>query len=67
MFVFLSKCEGFGIPALEAIVCRTPMVCSNTTSLPEVVGHLGILVNPNNKSEVIDALLNSSYKLKMMK
>ena len=64
MFVFLSKCEGFGIPALEAIVCRTPMVCSNTTSLPEVVGHLGILVNPNNKSEIIDALLNSSYKLK---
>lgn len=64
MFVFLSRCEGFGIPVLEAIVCKSPIVCSNTTSLPEVVGHLGVLVNPLNKNEIIDALLNSGIEIK---
>lgn len=46
LFVFTSIAEGFGIPPLEAMACGTPVVCSNTTSLPEVVGESAILVDP---------------------
>ena len=45
-FVFPSLSEGFGLPPLEAMACGTPVVCSNRTSLPEVVGDAGLLVDP---------------------
>ncbi len=48
LFVFPSFYEGFGIPPLEAMACGTPVITSNTTSLPEVVGDAGVMVNPNN-------------------
>lgn len=47
-FVFPSRYEGFGLDPLEAMACGTPVVCSNATSLPEVVGEGGILVDPGD-------------------
>jgi len=48
VFVFPSLYEGFGLPVLEAMACGTPVVCSNTSSLPEVVGDAGLLCDPGN-------------------
>lgn len=45
-FVYPSLCEGFGIPPLEAMSCSCPVVCSNTSSIPEVVGNAGEFFNP---------------------
>lgn len=46
LFVYPSLYEGFGLPILEAMACGTPVVASNQSSLPEVVGEAGLLVNP---------------------
>lgn len=46
--VFPSFCEGFGLPPLEAMACGCPVISSNTSSLPEVVGGAGILLDPND-------------------
>ncbi|HEU5451734.1 MAG TPA: glycosyltransferase family 1 protein [Terriglobales bacterium] len=56
VFVFPSKYEGFGLPPLEAMAHGTPVVTSNTTSLPEVVGNAAVLVNPDNVFEIMRAL-----------
>jgi glycosyltransferase involved in cell wall biosynthesis len=45
-FLFPSLYEGFGFPILEAMACGTPVVCSNTSSLPEVAGDAALLVDP---------------------
>jgi glycosyltransferase involved in cell wall biosynthesis len=44
--VFPSLFEGFGLPPLEAMACGTPVITSNTSSIPEVVGDAGIMLNP---------------------
>jgi glycosyltransferase involved in cell wall biosynthesis len=46
LFVFPSQYEGFGLPVLEALACGTPVVTSNSSSLPEVVGDAGLQVDP---------------------
>jgi glycosyltransferase involved in cell wall biosynthesis len=46
VFALPSLYEGFGMPILEAMACGTPVVASDTSSLPEVVGDAGLLVNP---------------------
>lgn len=48
LFAFPSLYEGFGLPVLEAMSCGLPVICSNTSSLPEVVGNAGILVPPGD-------------------
>jgi glycosyltransferase involved in cell wall biosynthesis len=45
-YAYTSEYEGFGLSPLEALACGTPVVCSNRTSLPEVVGAAGLLVEP---------------------
>lgn len=54
--VFPSLFEGFGIPVLEAMWCNCPVVCSNTTSLPEIAGDAALLVNPRSPGEVAQAI-----------
>jgi len=56
VFVFPSLYEGFGLPPLEAMAHGTPVVTSNTSSLPEVVGNAAVLVNPENVFEIMRAI-----------
>lgn len=56
VFVFPSLYEGFGLPPLEAMAHGTPVVTSNVTSLPEVVGKAAVLVNPENVFEIMRAI-----------
>jgi glycosyltransferase involved in cell wall biosynthesis len=51
-FVFPSLYEGFGLPPLEAMACGTPVVASNVSSLPEVVGDAAMVVNPENVFDI---------------
>jgi glycosyltransferase involved in cell wall biosynthesis len=48
-FLYPSLYEGFGLPALEAMQCGAPIIASNTSSMPEVIGDAGILLPPNNE------------------
>jgi glycosyltransferase involved in cell wall biosynthesis len=56
LFVFPSLYEGFGLPPLEAMACGVPVVCSNSSSLPEVVGDAGVLVSPLDTDALSDAI-----------
>ncbi len=55
-FVYPSLFEGFGLPPLEAMQCGAPVVVSNSTSLPEVVGDAGILVDPHSIESIAEAI-----------
>ncbi|MDH7482320.1 MAG: glycosyltransferase family 1 protein [Armatimonadota bacterium] len=57
VFVYPSVYEGFGLPPLEAMACGTPVITSSTTSLPEVVGDVGIMVEPHDVEALADAIL----------
>ncbi len=54
--VLVSLYEGFGLPALEAMACGTPVLASNTSALPEVVGDAGLLVDPLDEGAITDGL-----------
>ena len=56
VFVFPSLEEGFGLPPLEAMACGVPVVASNTSSIPEVVGDAGMLVTPTDIAEIAEAI-----------
>lgn len=55
MFVYPSIYEGFGMPVLEAMQCGCPVITSNVSSLPEVIGDCGIQINPYSDEEMISA------------
>lgn len=58
-FVLPSHYEGFGLTALEAMACGTPVVVSNRTALPEVVGDAGVLVDPDDPPAIADAVMGA--------
>ena len=53
---FVPLFEGFGIPVLEAFACGTPVITSNTTSLPEVAGGAALLCNPYEVESISEAM-----------
>jgi glycosyltransferase involved in cell wall biosynthesis len=58
-FIYISLYEGFGLPPLEAMKCGAPVITSNCSSLPEVVGNNALKVDPTNDEEIRSAM----YKL----
>jgi glycosyltransferase involved in cell wall biosynthesis len=56
MLVYPSLYEGFGLPPMEAMACGTPVITSNTTSLPEVVGQAALTVDPTSPAEIASAM-----------
>ena len=56
-FLFASLREGFGIPILESMACGTPVITSNTSSMPEVAGEDAILINPESSDEITEMML----------
>jgi alpha-1,3-rhamnosyl/mannosyltransferase len=65
VFVYPSLYEGFGLPVLEAMACGAPVITSNVSSLPEVVGDAGVLVDPNDvkglRSEIEHLISDRTY------
>jgi glycosyltransferase involved in cell wall biosynthesis len=59
LLVFPSIYEGFGLPPLEAMACGIPVITSNTSSLPEVVGDAAVMINPLD----VDALADAMYQV----
>lgn len=55
-FILPSLWEGFGIPVVEAMACGVPVITSNVSSLPEVVGDGGLLVNPESETQIEQAI-----------
>jgi glycosyltransferase involved in cell wall biosynthesis len=58
--LYPSLHEGFGMPPLEAMACRTLAITSNTTSLPEVMGDAGIMLDPTREADWVECILKSA-------
>ena len=58
LFVYPSYYEGFGLPPLEAMSCKTPVITSNTTSIPEVTKNSAFLINPSLEEDLSNAIFN---------
>jgi len=56
MFVYPTLYEGFGLPPLQAMACGTPVITSNISSLPEVVGDAAIKINPDDLGELKNSI-----------
>ncbi len=70
LFCFPSLYEGFGLPPLEAMACGTPVICSNSSSLPEVVGDGGLLVAPRSaaiSAAITEVLTNDNLRQRLRK
>lgn len=57
LFVYPSFYEGFGLPPIEAMSCGVPVIASNVTSVPEVVGDGGLLINPRDIDNLYESML----------
>lgn len=70
-FIYTSQYEGFGVPPLEAMKCGCPVIASNNSSIPEVVGDAGILIKWDNDEQHIQAYekyyFNEAYRLEQKK
>lgn len=64
-FVYPSLYEGFGLPPLEAMSCGTPVISSNTSSIPEVVGEAGILIDPYQVNDLAAAIYKVAGSLSL--
>jgi alpha-1,3-rhamnosyl/mannosyltransferase len=56
VMVYPSLYEGFGLPILEAMSCGCPVICTRTSSLPEVAGNAALFVDPYNPQDLADAI-----------
>ncbi len=61
-FVYPSLYEGFGLPPLEAMACGTPVISSNVSSLPEVVGDAGLLIDPLDTNALAEAMRGGALR-----
>jgi glycosyltransferase involved in cell wall biosynthesis len=57
LFVYPSFYEGFGLPPIEAMACGIPVITSNTTSIPEIVGDSALLIDPQNTDDIFEAMI----------
>lgn len=57
-FIFPSIYEGFGLPLLEAMKCECPIICANTSCLPEVAGGTALYFNPKDKTQLLNQINN---------
>ena len=57
IFLYTSLRESFGIPILEAMACGTPVITSNTSSMPEIAGEQSVLANPYQEQSITEKLL----------
>lgn len=66
IMLYLSLYEGFGLPVLEAMSCATPVICSNTSCFPEIVGELDVCVPPTDvrmvEAKIWEMIFNESYR-----
>lgn len=65
-FVYPSIYEGFGLPALVSFYHKTPFIASNTSSLPEVVGEAGVLVDPYSEMAICDGIIEGIRQKKVL-
>ena len=56
LFVFPSVYEGFGMPVVEAMACGTPVIASNSSSIPEAVGEAGLMFDPHSVTELVERM-----------
>jgi len=66
-FVFPSIYEGFGIPILESFACRCPLICSKTSSFPEVAGDAAIYFDPTDKLSMLNSIQKVIYNDELKK
>lgn len=65
LFIYPSFYEGFGLPVLEAMACGIPVISSNTSSLPEVIGDSGFMVDPNDHNKLASYMLKIIHDTKL--
>ena len=55
--IHISLFEGFGLPVLEGLACGTPIIASNISSIKEIIGNNGLLINPRKTEEITESFI----------